>query len=102
MTGLVTAWLAEVVLITYRSTKKGGNQGTAQVPFPLPSQFAGTFIIFGSLALLPQSAGNFASLAGWGLVAATFLNLYNPLGKGQTTPTVAATGTKNALGNTAQ
>lgn len=101
MTGLVSAWLAEVVLISYRATRKGANEGTANVPLPLPSQYAGTFVIYGALAFLPQSAAGFASLVGWGLVAATFLNLYQPLKPGQTTPTVASSGTKNALGNVA-
>lgn len=101
MTGLMTAWLTEVVLITYRATKRGENQGTRSVPFPLPSQYASTFIVYGALGLLPQRASGVASLVGWGLVVATFLNLYDPLAPGQTTPTVAKPGqtTPNAAGN---
>jgi hypothetical protein len=105
MTGLVTAWLTEVVLISYRATKQGTNQGTASVPFPLPSRYAGTFVIYGALGLLPQSAGNLAAAIGWGIVLATFLNLYNPLtawgAAGKQAPTVAKSGTTNAIGNTA-
>jgi hypothetical protein len=101
MTGLVTAWLAEVVLISYRATRKGANEGTSTLALPLPSQFVGSFAIYGVLGLLPDSASTFASLVGWGLVAATFLNLYQPLKQGQTTPTVAKSGTQTAAGNTA-
>lgn len=101
MTGLVTAWLTEVVLITYRASKKGSSNGTAQVPFPRPGLYAGSFLIYGALGLLPNSAGSFAALVGWGIVVATFLNLYNPLPSATAIPTVATKGQQNAVGNTA-
>lgn len=101
MTGLVTAWLAEVVIISYRATQKGTNEGTAQVPLPRPSQYAASFLIFGVLGMLPDRFQNVATMVGWGLVVATFLNLYNPIKAGQSKPTVAKSGTATAAGNTA-
>lgn len=101
MSGLVTAWLAEVILISYRATKKGSNQGTTQVPLPRPGQYAATFVIYGALGLLPASAGGFAALVGWGIVAATLLNLYQPLGASSATPKVAQTGDSTATGQIA-
>jgi protein-S-isoprenylcysteine O-methyltransferase Ste14 len=101
MTGVVTAWLVEVVVITYRASQKGQSQGTAQVSLPMPSVYASTFLVFGVLGLLPAGASTFASVAAWGLVLATFLNLWAPLSQGQTHPNVAQTGAKTAAGNTA-
>jgi hypothetical protein len=101
VTGLVTAWLCEVVVITYRDTKKGSNMGTAQVSLPLPSAYASSFLIFGGLGLLPASASTFASLVGWGIVLATALNLWAPLTPGQKAPTIAQSGAPTAAGNKA-
>lgn len=97
MTGLMGAWLAEVVLISYRAAKRGG-QGTTQVSLPLPSQYAATFIVFGSLGLLPESASTFASLVGWGFVIATALNLYSPLPSSGAAAQVASSGQQTAAG----
>jgi hypothetical protein len=99
MKGLMTAWLAEVVLISYRATRPGANEGTQSVPFPLPAQYASTFVIYGALGLLPDSAAGLASAVGWGFVVATLLNLWQPLKAGQTKPDVAVPGTLNAAGN---
>jgi hypothetical protein len=101
MTGVLTAWLVEVCIITYRDTQKGKNQGTAQLSLPMPSVYASTFLIFGVLGLLPARAMTVANLAAWGLVVATFLNLWAPLTGGQTHASVAQSGTKNAAGNPA-
>ena len=78
MTGLVSAWIAEMVLIAYRGAKTGT---TANNPIPhlaLPSEYASTFIIFGALAFIPGEGQKVATAAGWGLVLATFLNLWSP------------------------
>lgn len=88
MTGLLSAWIAEMVLIAYRGAKSGS---TANNPIPhltLPSEYASTFIIFGALAFIPGEGQKVATAFGWGLVGATFLNLWNPGGtvKGSTTP----------------
>lgn len=94
MGSLAAAWLTEVVLISYRAVKRTG-QGTGQVPLPLPSFYAATFIVFGGLAMLPQQAKGFASITGWGFVVATFMNLYQPVPAGTaagTAPTIAQQG----------
>ena len=86
MTGLVSAWIAEMVLIAYRGAKTGT---TANNPIPhlaLPSEYASTFIIFGALAFIPGEGQKVATAAGWGLVLATFLNLWNPGGTVKANP----------------
>jgi hypothetical protein len=78
MTTLTTAWIAELVLIAYRSSKQTG----AVRPIPglaLPSEYAASFIIYGALSLVPEGPGaRVAGLVGWGVVVATFLNLWDP------------------------
>jgi len=69
--GLFAAALVESAIITWRDVSQ------TKVP-PPPSDFVAVAIIFGGLALFPDSAGNFPSLVGWGFVAATFLNLWAP------------------------
>lgn len=78
MTGLLSAWVAEMVLIAYRGSKSGS---TANNPIPhlaLPSEYASTFIIYGALAFIPGEGQRVATAVGWGLVVATFLNLWTP------------------------
>jgi hypothetical protein len=82
--GLLTAWLMEVVLVTYRAVKQTTDLPVAHLP--LPSTYVSTMIVYGTLGLLPGEAAGAASLMGWGLVVATLLNLWNPGGatlKGQ-------------------
>jgi hypothetical protein len=69
--GLLAAALVESVLVTYRDL-------SAQKVAPPPSDYVAVAIIFGGLALLPPSASTFASVTGWGLVVATFLNFWSP------------------------
>lgn len=69
--GLFAAALVESGLITWRDIS------TTKVP-PPPSDYVAVAIIFGGLALFPDTSGNFPSLVGWGLVVATFLNLWSP------------------------
>jgi hypothetical protein len=81
-TTLATAWLAELVLITYRSSKQ---KATTVRPIPrlaLPSEYASTFIVYGALSLVPDSSpwSRVAGYFGWGIVAASLLNLWNPPG----------------------
>jgi hypothetical protein len=99
--GLLTAWLAEIVLISYRATRSGASEGTASVPFPLPSQYASTFIIYGTLGLLPDQADALAAVVGWGFVVATLLNLWVPVKPGQVGAQVAKPGQATAAGNIA-
>lgn len=82
MTGLLTAFLAEIVLISYRNLAGGGTQvpATAPIPLPLPSQYTAPIAVYGVLALVPAGGQQIAGLVGWGLVVATALNLWNPGG----------------------
>lgn len=83
MTPVTTAWLAELIVITYR----GGKQASIQRPvpnLPLPAEYAATFVIYGALSMVPEGPwGNVAAVFGWGIVVATFLNLWNPSSIGQ-------------------
>jgi hypothetical protein len=69
--GLWTAALVESAIITWR------DFGQQKSP-PPPSDYVAVVIIYGGLTLLPASAGDLPSLIGWGLVIATFLNLWSP------------------------
>ena len=76
--GLFAAALVETGLVTWRDISQ------TKVP-PPPSDYVAVVIIYGARSLFPDSAGSFPSLVGWGLVVATFLNLWSP-----TTPTKLA------------
>ena len=80
MNTITAAWLAELVLIAYRSGKQTG----AVRPIPhlaIPSEYGGPVIIYGALSLVPEGPWSGpAGLVGWGLVLATFLNLWDPPG----------------------
>ena len=78
MTGLLSAWLVEVGLITYRGSKQGRYTGNPIAGLALPSEYVATFIVFGGLGLIPGQASRVAAVAGWGIVVATFLNLWDP------------------------
>lgn len=71
MRGLLLAALTEAAIITWR------DLSSAKVP-PMPSDYAAVAIFYGGLGLLPAGAEGFASLVGWGMVLATFLNLWDP------------------------
>jgi len=68
MRGLLLAALVEASLITWRDLSK-------QKVMPLPSDYVAVAILYGGLGLLPAQASGAASLIGWGIVVATFLNL---------------------------
>ena len=87
MKGLLAAALAESAVISYRDLK------TVKMP-PPPSDFVAVAVIYGGLALLPDSASTVAGMFGWGLVVATLLNLWspaNPLGRKAAAPKQGAT-----------
>ena len=71
MRGLLAAALTETVLVSWRDLK------VSRIP-PPPSDFVAVAVIYGGLALLPESASTFTSLVGWGFVVATWLNLWDP------------------------
>jgi hypothetical protein len=74
------AFLAEVVLITYRAVRSNGitTPATAPLPLPLPSEYLSAVFIYGGLGLVGGKAAPVAGLVGWGFVVATALNLFNP------------------------
>jgi len=76
MTGLLSAFAAEVILITWRGAKAGKLKGDLPVKgLPVPADYVGAMIIFGFLAAAPESLKRPAGLVGWGLVVATALNV---------------------------
>src|SRR5208282_6328290 len=75
---LLTAWLVEMGLITYRGAKQGKFAQNPIPHLPLPSEYVATFIIYGALGLVPEGGQRAAAAFGWGLVVATFLNLWDP------------------------
>lgn len=79
MSGLLGAFIAEMVLVTYRGVT-GGLKVPQQAPLhaPLPSTYTSAVIVYGALGILPKSLAPLPTLIGWGFVVATFLNLYNP------------------------
>lgn len=86
MTGVVIAWFTEVVLITYRAMRKPTTTSSAVNSsvnntvggLPLPSEYLATFVIFGTLSLFSGNAEKPATVAAWGYVIATALNLFDP------------------------
>lgn len=81
MNSLALAWLAETVLITYRAVGRGEASGNPLPNLPLPSEYVGTVIVFGTLGFIPGPNGQrVAGLLGWGLVIATALNLWDANG----------------------
>lgn len=85
MTGLIAAWATETALVAWRSFQ------TNQRP-PFPSELAAPVIAFGALGLLGsyRPAATAAAVVGWGLVAATFLNMYQPVTPTASNPTGAS------------
>jgi hypothetical protein len=101
MTPVVTAAIAEAIVITYRDVKNGSNKDNPIPHFPLPSQYASVAIVYGALSFAPKTFENVAGAIGWGFVVATLLNLWTPGGGVKlattnataptTTPTTTAT-----------
>lgn len=81
MNSLTLAWMAEAILITYRAVSKGNAVDNPIRNLPLPSEYVGTAIVFGTLSFVPGPNGQrVAGLIGWGLVVATALNLWDANG----------------------
>lgn len=66
MNGVLTPWLVEVLLISYRAWRKRSRP-------PLPGELAATFVVFGSLSLIPNK--QVGAVTGWGFVIASALNI---------------------------
>jgi hypothetical protein len=69
-----------MILIAYRGAKSGSTKDNPIPHLALPSEYASTFIIYGALAFIPGEGQKVASAIGWGLVLATFLDLWTPGG----------------------
>ena len=104
--GVLLAWLTEIGLITWRDlTGKAPNHTING--FPLPADYLATFLVFGTLGLVPKDnagASRAATLAAWAFVIATYMNALptalNPSGaptvKGAATGTTPATPTSSS------
>ena len=77
MTGLLSAFAAQVILITWRGASAGQLKSKdLPVPgMPVPANYVGAMIIYGILAALPGQAKGPAAVLGWGLVVANGLNI---------------------------
>lgn len=91
--GLLSAWLAEVVLVTYRVFHNGAKD--LPLPMPLPSTYTSTMVIYGALGLAPESWNQATTLFGWGLVVATLLNIWTPGKSNTNTNTGGSTASSN-------
>lgn len=60
--------LVEVGLVTARSVKQRDR-------VPLPSEFVAVFVVFGGCAIAASWDRRLGAALGWGIVAATFLNV---------------------------
>ena len=76
MGAVLLAWLTEVGLITWRDLT-GKAPGHTVVGFPLPADYLATFIVFGTLGMVPKDnagASRAAALAAWAYVIATYMD----------------------------
>ncbi len=71
----LAAFVAEIALITYRGFRTPGPLGR----MPLPANYTGAILVYGSLGLLGRpKAEPVAAAVAWGFVVATLLNLWTP------------------------
>lgn len=97
--GVLLAWAVEMGLITWRDLT--GKDPTHVINgFPLPADYLATFIVFGTLGLVPkdnQGASRAATLAAWAFVIATYMNalpaVVNPSGTAKSKTAAAGTTT---------
>jgi hypothetical protein len=103
MSSLTAAFLAELVIITYRNIKQG-NTAKYPLPMPLPADYAAGIIVYGGLGIfahVSDDAAKLAGLVGWGLVVATAMNLFAKTSTGAPA-TNPATGAPIVAGTAAQ
>ena len=77
MTATFAAMLVEVGLITYRASKRGASAAASIARLPVPAEYAGAVIVFGTLGLFSGRAAVPAAAFAWGLVIATALNTFS-------------------------
>jgi hypothetical protein len=77
---LFLPWGAEAVIITYRAFAGKSQDKVKPISWmPVPADYTATFIVFGALSFVPgEQLGKVAVIFGWGIVVATFLNLWDP------------------------
>lgn len=87
MAGVLSAFLAELGLITYRDLAGSAaqKQGHTIVGLPLPADYLAAVAFFGALGLVPKDSGasRVAGLIGWGIVLATAANVMPLVSKNQ-------------------
>jgi hypothetical protein len=97
--GILLAWAVEMGLITWRDLT--GKDPTHVINgFPLPADYLATFLVFGTLGLVPKSnagASKAATLAAWAFVIATYVNALPTA----LNPTAPPKGGASAAGTTA-
>lgn len=73
MTGLLSAWMVEAGIVTWRAFKRDNRP-------PLPSDFVAMFVVYGTLGIVAEvpHAQSTATAIGWGIVLATALNIVDP------------------------
>lgn len=95
MNGLLSSWLVELGLVTWRAFNGGNNRAHGPRP-PLPSEVAAVMLVFGALGLVPGEGQRVAGMVGWGLVVATFLNFdWQDVGQGKATANTAVPNQSN-------
>lgn len=90
MNNVLYPWLIEAGFLTWRTVTRGRPQQAGGGKIPWPADYVSTFVVFGALGVIADSspgASRAATLAGWGFVIATVLNLFDPtsLAKAQAT-----------------
>lgn len=76
MSGVISALLVEMALITWRGASQGTTKDNPIPHLPVPADYIGAAVIFGALSMVPGQAQRPATIFAWGLVLATALNLF--------------------------
>lgn len=105
--GVLAAWLVEIGLITWRDLKSPNNKTHTINGFPLPADYLATFVVYGTLGLVPKDnvgASRAATLAAWAFVIATYMNavpsVLNPSGTPKATGSTAGSASPTATSST--
>jgi hypothetical protein len=104
--GVLAAWLVEIGIITWRDLTNKADANHTINGFPLPADYLATFVVFGTLGLVPRDspASKAATLAAWAYVLATYMNALpsslNPSGAPAATGAAATTSPTSAPSST--
>jgi hypothetical protein len=94
MSALIAALVAEIGIITWRDLHK-------QKILPPPSDYAAAALIFGAFGLVGEASPRVAAMLGWGVVLATFLELWDPTSPTNLSGAPAAAPSANVAQNAA-